>query len=278
MSQDSFFTGNERLQPFPALGRLMRAAAPDQLALSDGELLRQRLRDGDHDDALARLELIAADHAMMVWTFGEWSLQAPASFARHVSSEDERTTTGQAFEQWKQDAASLRLDEETSSIVDRVTQLVDPATLGPKTADELRAAFEQGERHELHEVADAAGGAHTELRQQIESGQTAQAADGVSRVFDVARAAHDALGQWVATYAAVALRRHGQTAAETLVHKSFSECSFHAGIFELAGALPPEQLAAFLAEHLRAHFSGEGREGSVRVVEEEDRYRLVFDP
>jgi hypothetical protein len=33
-----------------------------------------------------------------------------------------------------------------------------------------------------------------------------------------------------------------------------------------------------LAEHLRGHFSGPGREGAVTIVEEADRYRLVFEP
>lgn len=32
-----------------------------------------------------------------------------------------------------------------------------------------------------------------------------------------------------------------------------------------------------LAEHLRFHFSGPGRDGTVQIIEEPDRIRLVFD-
>jgi hypothetical protein len=39
-----------------------------------------------------------------------------------------------------------------------------------------------------------------------------------------------------------------------------------------------EETAAFLADHLRGHFSGAAREGAVTIVEEPDRYRLIFDP
>jgi hypothetical protein len=39
-----------------------------------------------------------------------------------------------------------------------------------------------------------------------------------------------------------------------------------------------EETAAFLADHLRGHFSGAAREGAVTIVDEPDRYRLIFDP
>jgi hypothetical protein len=49
------------------------------------------------------------------------------------------------------------------------------------------------------------------------------------------------------------------------------------GMWDLFVTLAPDVLAAVLAEHLRGHFSGPGREGAVTVIEEVDRFRLVFE-
>jgi hypothetical protein len=59
---------------------------------------------------------------------------------------------------------------------------------------------------------------------------------------------------------------------------ALESCAVLKGMWDLFVGLTPELLAAVLAEHLRGHFSGPGREGAVTIVEEADRYRLVFEP
>jgi hypothetical protein len=58
---------------------------------------------------------------------------------------------------------------------------------------------------------------------------------------------------------------------------SFKTVSAYEPFYRLIGRLSPDERAAFLAEHLRGHHSGEGRKGAVQIIEEPDRYRLIFD-
>ena len=78
--------------------------------------------------------------------------------------------------------------------------------------------------------------------------------------------------------ASMVLRRFGQAAAETALGETFGACSFNETMWRTFAALAPVERAAFLAEHLRSHFSGPGGEGAVEIVEEKDSYRLIFDP
>lgn len=57
-----------------------------------------------------------------------------------------------------------------------------------------------------------------------------------------------------------------------------TSCSFYEASWAQGQQLTPVQMAVYLAEHLRLHFSGPDREGSVQIIEEEDCFRLVVDP
>jgi hypothetical protein len=70
----------------------------------------------------------------------------------------------------------------------------------------------------------------------------------------------------------------GQKAALDLAQESLESCPLLAGLWGFVGQAKPEDLVLLMAEHLRAHFSGAGRNGAVEIIEEPDRYRLVFAP
>lgn len=92
------------------------------------------------------------------------------------------------------------------------------------------------------------------------------------------RFVHDALVRLVSCYAAAVAGLYGQDTAEQAMRKSFSGCSFVEAMWAPVAVLQPDELAAMLADHLRAHLSGPGQEGAISIVEEPDRYRLVMDP
>jgi hypothetical protein len=73
-------------------------------------------------------------------------------------------------------------------------------------------------------------------------------------------------------------RNFGQKMAEEVLHESFTTGLHYEGLWALVMKMSSAEVASFLAEHVRAHFSGLGRDGVVRIVEEEDRFRLIFDP
>jgi hypothetical protein len=92
------------------------------------------------------------------------------------------------------------------------------------------------------------------------------------------RARHDLLSRYLWAYPTAVCEAHGQAIAEETLAGSFAAISFQEPMWRVFECLSPQARAAFLAEHLRFHFSGAGREGSVEIIEEPDRYRLVFDP
>ncbi|MEW6282483.1 MAG: hypothetical protein AB1758_27995, partial [Candidatus Eremiobacterota bacterium] len=97
-------------------------------------------------------------------------------------------------------------------------------------------------------------------------------------MFAEARWLHDLLFRhsWAVMTALGRLR--GQAVVEEGLRRVLTSSSFYEAAWEQSQNLTPAQQAVVLAEHLRLHFSGPDGTGSVRVIEEEDRYRLVLDP
>jgi len=159
-----------------------------------------------------------------------------------------------------------------------LSDLLDPTTLRPGISEEFRKQVQSG-RHPslLTPLLREFSGIRTGALDNIGDGDVENTVKRVQTYWGFAVAVHDALVQYSQSYPAAALELKGQVFAERLIHDSFSSSSFFEGLWSLAGSLTPKQLAAWLAEHLRAHFSGPDRGGAVEIIEERDRYCLIFD-
>lgn len=92
-----------------------------------------------------------------------------------------------------------------------------------------------------------------------------------------ARLRHDLLLEYLAMLVNTVLEDLGQSSAEQALSATMQACTFNEAMWRVCEKLTPHELAAVLAEHLRFHFSGPDREGTVQVIEEADRIQLVFD-
>lgn len=278
MSDAAVFEGEERLEPFPATGAPMRMGAPAHLNVPDRERIRAALTAGDTARALACLDAVFHTHRFIMLGFTEWCLQMPQTLATCTQDRWERVLTHKALALWREETASLRACPVSTRAVDLLHALFPHEALAPGAADAHRQKLAAGEAT----VADRVLAEMVELRDSIRAAAgTRDCAAATARLetyFAATLARHDAFTQLTSSYPTTVLRAYGQEVAERVTDGSFAGCSFYGPLFALAASLSPRMLAAFFAEHLRSHLSGPGRQGATRIVEEEDRYRLVFEP
>lgn len=266
-----FFTGPDRLAAFERLSRLIRMGSPEVLAIPDRSKVLQELAAG-RGEVRPRLGLYRRELTGMVRLLLEWCIEMPAALLRVGHAEAERDVTSDAFAQLIEGTALA-----TPAVKELLLPLFDPASLDPLGSRRLRAAYADGRRGVLEPILASVEAQLAAVEAAVADCTPAIAAEAFSRCWDFGVELHDVGVEYAHAYPSVVLGRLGQPAALDVIRESFSGASFFEPLWQ-AAALPPPELAAFLAEHLRAHFSGDGRGGSVQVVEERDRYRLVLDP
>lgn len=235
------FKGPERLETLPAFGRPTRLGALAELAVSDSARVRAALAAGDAATSQAYLGLLHAIYEGLNGTFLEWI------------------------------AAAVALTPDPSPLPRVLPRLDGPGDL----LDLLR-----GLRRES--VLDFRGGpgelAARLLAEPRRLKEAVARPEDFDRYLDAVRARHDLMTRFIAVYGEELAKDVGQAKALDVVQRGLDGCAALEGLWRFVAAARPEELVLLLAEHLRAHFSGPGREGRVEIVEESERWRLVFEP
>ncbi|MGD0283543.1 MAG: hypothetical protein ABSB95_14410, partial [Dissulfurispiraceae bacterium] len=268
---ENYFGGNERLENFPLLQRAIRCGSPSELAVGDKQRIAGAFLAHDAVTSLAYLHLIFPGHRVMVEILLEWALQWPDAALKYVTGPEERKCTESALSHWEDSV------ESRSSGAEDLRDIFHPDIAKPGTAQQ----FIKGK-------SDCSGFLYKPLlmlmvRQEeieglITKRQFDEAAVRLDDYWAHAWALHDSCVQYCHSYPATVADIIGQAASEKMIKASFSQSSFFEGLWYLGTNLNPHQIAAFLAEHLRFHFSGIDGSGAIDIVEEEDRFRLIFDP
>ncbi len=258
--QSDLLRGPDRLDLFAAAGRPMRMGTPQALLASDADWLHAAA--GDVDSHRARVEYLHAGYCTMLDIYLEWNLSWPAAIASLLD----------------EDAAGRFVAETVRAWAERVPQCIDDAQAyellaGIYTAGKL--TLTAGDDFRAARAASAP--LHAALRQRAErDGQNDDAA--MRSYLSLYRQLHDGCSLFSWMCGAVANRLFDQRIAEQAQEKSLLTVSILEGMWAALPHMAPHEIAATLAEHLRAHLSGPNRAGSVQIVEEDDRYRLLFDP
>lgn len=233
-------TGPDRLELIPALGRPLRVGSPEQLAVSDADRVRETLQGQDLERLQAYWGYVSFGHTIMVNIAYEWVLGW-----REFVGTDGATGALHAL-----DGPEARPLRDLLARNERVSQLPGTALsdLLPDGAAVLRTA---------------------------EAGNWKMASDRFEAAFAASRLLHDQLFRY--SWAMMsALGDQGEV--EEGLRAALTGSSFYDLSWQQSVQLSEQEFVAFMAEHLRLHFSGPQREGSVRIVEEVDRYRLLVDP
>jgi hypothetical protein len=274
VSLPEIFSGSDRIEFLQRFGRPVRLGSLEELKGSDGERIRGAIRQGDARAARTRLQLLQPTHAALVTTYLEWAYALRSHTAARSGAAKESALAERSARSWEEGlrASGHAFREEA---VGCVRGLLDPGKVGPATVEAFRKSPENPWAATLNKTP---GDEIASLHQDLGAG----AAEAAVRHFDAYLAAmrdrHDLIGRFVALYSTALAGELGQTAAVGLAQESLESCAMLAGMWGFVGQAKPEEITLMMAEHLRAHFSGGGRDGSVEIVEEPDRFRLIFAP
>jgi hypothetical protein len=271
-----FFKGKERLEIFAPLGRAIRKGSPQELATSDYDLIRKVIQNND-PASKTYLEISYSNSAAMVMVYLEWLLAWRATLAKYPAELDEKWVVEECFQRWKS------LTQSDSEFHTKVTTLLsyqhlDPMSYDASTVDGYRAEMAKGLPAFASKFLGETTNTYQNLVKSLDSKDSVRSLGLFDLFFLESKLIHDLLVELVSLYPIVIQEKFKQEWADRILRQSFSECLFYQMMWQVAGALTPEELAAYLGEHLRAHFSGVDRTGAVKVVEEKDRYRLIFEP
>ena len=264
-----YFSGDDRVEFSEAFGRPLRMANLEALKVSDAERVRELLRKRDNA-AQEYIELLHALNTAVVSTFLEWCLALPAELVKHAPQQ-EREVTAQAVALWSEGAVGV--SEEATKVLRKI---FTSEGIAPTSVEELRAGG--SENIAMQQMWAAPLKQHTEIANALATQDFAAVLTPWENYLTSVRSRHDLCGQFVSAYVSVTAELVSQGVAEEILQDSLESCALLAEMWKLVARLDPAALAAMLAEHLRSHFSGIGRQGAVEIIEEADRFRLVFEP
>jgi hypothetical protein len=270
------FAGPDRIEHCDALGRPIRKGHPDEHRVSDLARVRAALQGHDFAAALAIAASLRPMYAAITTTFLEWCLALPATLAQAGHAGYEPAVTRAGAMRWRANIAAA--SAHTAGARALMAELLAPEQLSPDTISEYRAQQAAGGAIRAATLLGEPDALYAQFAAAAEQQDAAPALSAFTRYVDEMRSRHDLAGEFVSTYAGVIQEQIDEPTAAAVLQDALESCAVLKGMWDAFVRLTPEVLAAVLAEHLRGHFSGPGREGSVRIIEEPDRYRLLFEP
>ncbi len=115
------------------------------------------------------------------------------------------------------------------------------------------------------------------LREAIKAGDTQTALQLVDYVQNEGKCSHDVYCDWVYAFLTWIADNYGEEKLPEALGYSKAKISI-ALSEQLKNVKTVKQIVQFYAEQMRAHRSGPGETGEIKVWEEEDRYVISFDP
>lgn len=262
------FTSNpdNQLEVVPELGRPFRVGSLQALSYSNAQVIRNVLKRRQASEAAQWLTYLNANDMMMLAVYSEWSVRWMEYSAKKFGKDGLKALITEALKVW--------VSTDTADAFSEARVTLKALLSGFACASDWQNAIgpiTEGICKFPKELFDS-------LQQDIQQEQWDSAEALFETYFRCVRQRHDLFAQFCWAFPTAILKYHGQRSTEEALEGSFNALSMQELMWTVFASLQPELRAAFLAEHLRFHFSGSGREGSVQIIEESDRYRLVFDP
>lgn len=262
----NFFTGDERLEIFTATGAPMRMGDISKLNVPDFLVLKKFISSSKWDEARQYLNFFYSQNTGMISFLVESLTSMTKLYAEMTTGENERAMRKKAIDDY-QKLIDL-LGESNTSKEDQTILL------------QARNYFSEENLH----IQNASGflveleKTYNKLSQAMDDKDASMTLDLLTNYHHQALIYHDALITFTYSYPTTVLSVSGEKIAIEVCNGSIARNPLWNGMWELTKILTPVDLAAFLADHLRFHFSGENREGQIQIIEDDKKIRLVFDP
>ncbi|MCO6429624.1 MAG: hypothetical protein J5J00_02100 [Deltaproteobacteria bacterium] len=267
--------GRDRIELRQELGRPIRLGAPSELAVSDAERVRTLIRSGDAAAAKDFFGLLHPIYSAVVSTFLEWALAMPNVLAAMGHEARVSKVLSQSYNWW------LEGEDAATSVYPAAAllkEIFSPENISTKTVVSYREEQTNGVSQLGEQLLGPVNNLYQEVLRLIDEDCLEPAVSSFEVYLREVRLRHDLIGQYVSSAISAIADIVNQTIAEDVMQEALESCALLKGMWSVFEKLPPEALAATLAEHLRAHYSGEGRQGAVQIIEEKDCFRLIFEP
>ncbi len=261
-----YFKGHERLEVFEKTGAMMRMGLPSHLEVSDYQTLRNLISKGSWDEALSYLSAFHVQNMFMNSVYFEWIIILTEYYIELTSVEAYKKIYPKVladYEKLLDGISKLYPADSEIKIIKMVRDLLGNQNL---TIDSGKSLFSEMEKD------------YQELSQAFNEKKLEKSLELITRTHHHAVIRHDSLSGFIYTFPSTVVGVDGETLAVELSNGSVMKNQKWLGLWELSKVLSPVDLAAFLGEHLRFHFSGDKREGKTTIVEDDKKIRLVFDP
>ena len=261
-----YFSGNERLETFEKTGAPMRMGDVAQLMIPDYQVLRNLVSSNKWGEALSYFSIFHAQNVGMNSLLFDWCMAMTNYYAELTSPEAEINLRLKAISNYRKLIDKIKesyQDKNDFDIIDQMKNYFTIDNLLTQTSTSLIAAMEESS---------------DKLKTALKNEDEEESQKFINSYHHQAVIRHDSLVTFTYSYPTTASEASEEKMGIEIANGSMLKNPIWNGLWELTKVLTPVDLAAFLAEHLRFHFSGPGREGQTRIVEDDKKIRLVFDP
>jgi hypothetical protein len=268
---DNLFSGEDRLEIFSILGRPIRKGSFEALKVSDFERVKEALNKKDAALALSYVESLHPLYTAMIATFLEWGLALPDTLAKLGYATEEKEITKQSAVEWLEGVADK--NHEAVIVMKDIYN-----SLNTSTIHAFRENQQAGKPNEAAVMLGKPFQTFATVVELIKQNNFEKALSEFTAYSDQMRERHDLSGEYISSYISIVQQKIKQEIASETMQKALESTPYLEGMWMLAPMLKPDELTSVLAEHMRGHFSGVDRKGGIEIIEEKDKYRLVFGP
>jgi hypothetical protein len=254
----AYFTGPERLETFEKTGAPIRMGDVTKLALPDYQVVRNLIKEKKFSEAESYVTAFHAQNTGMIIFLFDWCMSMPKLYAELTNSSAEESLRESALQIYQKNIDKMG----NSPVITQVKNYFTQNNILTQTSAQLIADLEtffQELIAALKNQSDESTGLLNDYHQQ-------------------ALTYHDSMITFSYSYPTSIVKVSGEKIAVEVSNGSIMRNPIWNGLWELTKVLTPTDLSAFLAEHLRFHFSGIRREGQTLIAEDEQKIRLIFDP
>jgi hypothetical protein len=234
--------------------------------IPDYQVLKNLVQSEKWEEALSYLNIFHAQNIGMNSLLFDWCMSMPKHFRAISSPEAEESIRSKAILNFQNLLEKLKLDYRAPGDLIVIEQMKSYFT-----ADNL---LNQKAENFLKEMdVDL-----KKLEAEIKNKNKILSLIYITDYHQHAVIRHDSFITFTYSYPTTIMEFFGEKDALEVANGSIANNPMWNGLWELTKVLNPVDLAAFLAEHLRYHFSGNKREGQTQIIEDDEKIRLIFDP
>jgi len=271
-----FFSGDERLAVFGPMNKPMRMGNPKSLLVSDSTRFLEKIEGEDYDTAKDYLDLFKSAAEGMVALSTQWCLSCTVTL--NTITDDSLNILLEGHNTFKKNTQDLRKENIGQNVAEHFDSIMDPQILTYSNVKGVQEAINKGEMEWISKFNEISTKYFTETVSHIKSKNKEAVVDSFHQYRSATLILHDLIFEYVSAIADTCGHRTDDKTAKQLIQKSFGEMPAIEGIWQAIKDWAPEEVAAWLSEHLRDHFSGPNRDGSVRIEEDDQKISLYFEP